>query len=61
MFFVNGLTSNGKDVLVNPDQVLYVASSGLRKGKTALVLTHGQRLLVDQNRDCQAALRGLSR
>jgi uncharacterized protein YlzI (FlbEa/FlbD family) len=49
MFFVRGLTSNGKEVLVNPDQVLYVGSAGLRGAKTALVLTHGKRLIVDQD------------
>jgi len=48
MFFVQGLTSNGKEVLVNPDQVLYVGPIDSR-GKTVLVLTHGQRLLVDQD------------
>jgi uncharacterized protein YlzI (FlbEa/FlbD family) len=48
MFFVRGLTSNGKEVLVNPDQVLYVGPAGMRSGKSALVLTHGKRLIVDQ-------------
>jgi hypothetical protein len=49
MFFVRGLTSNGKVVLVNPDQVLYVGESRMRSGKTAMVLTHGKRLIVDQD------------
>jgi uncharacterized protein YlzI (FlbEa/FlbD family) len=49
MFFVRGLTSNGKEVLVNPDQVLCVGPAGLRSGKSALVLTHGKRLIVDQD------------
>jgi uncharacterized protein YlzI (FlbEa/FlbD family) len=49
MFFVQGLTSNGRGVLVNPDQVLYVGASGPRGAKTAMVLTHGQRLIVDQD------------
>ncbi|MGA2408819.1 MAG: hypothetical protein ABSG46_00310 [Candidatus Binataceae bacterium] len=49
MFFVCGLTSNCEEVLVNPDQVLYVGPAGLRSGKTALVLTHGERLIVDQD------------
>jgi uncharacterized protein YlzI (FlbEa/FlbD family) len=49
MFFVRGLTSNGKEVLVNPDQVLYVGPAGLRSAKTALILTHGKRLVVDQD------------
>ena len=48
MFFVRGLTSSGKEVLVNPDQVLYVGPAGMRRGKSALVLTHGKRLIVDQ-------------
>ena len=49
MFFVRGLTSNGKEVLVNPDQVLYVGPAGLRSAKTALILTHGKRLVVDES------------
>jgi uncharacterized protein YlzI (FlbEa/FlbD family) len=49
MFFVRGLSSNGKEVFVNPDQVLYVRSAGLLRKKTALVLTHGKRLIVDQD------------
>ncbi len=49
MFFVRGLTSNGKEVLVNPDQVLYVGPAGSRTGKTALFLTHNKRLVVDQD------------
>ena len=49
MFFVRGLSSNGKEVFVNPDQVLYVCPAGVRHRKTALVMTHRQRLVVDQN------------
>jgi hypothetical protein len=49
MFFVRGLSSKGKDVFVNPDQVLYVCPAGLLSKKTALVLTHRQRLVVDQD------------
>jgi hypothetical protein len=49
MFFVRGLSSNGKGVFVNPDQVLYVCQSGLLRKKTTLVLTHRARLIVDQD------------
>jgi hypothetical protein len=49
MFFVRGLTSIGKEVLVNPDQVLYVGPAGMWSGKSALVLTHGERLIVEQD------------
>jgi hypothetical protein len=50
MFFVRGLSANGNQVFVNPDQVLYVRSAGIwRRRKTALVLTHNQRLIVDQD------------
>jgi hypothetical protein len=50
MFFVRGLSANGKEVFVNPDQVLYVRSTGVwRRRKTALVLTHRERLIVDQD------------
>jgi len=49
MFFVRGLSSNGKEVFVNPDQVLYVCAAGFMRKKTALVLTHRKRLIVDQN------------
>jgi uncharacterized protein YlzI (FlbEa/FlbD family) len=48
MFFVRGLTSNGKGVFVNPDQVLYVCSNRSRN-RAVLMLTHGQRLIVDQD------------
>jgi hypothetical protein len=48
MFFVPGLTSKGKEVLVNPDQVLYVSPSGAGGKKSILIMTHSQRLLVDQ-------------
>jgi hypothetical protein len=49
MFFVQGLSSNGKEVYVNPDQVLYVRPARLRRSRSALVLTHSRRLIVDQN------------
>jgi hypothetical protein len=49
MFFVRGLSSKGNVVLVNPDQVIYVRAAGFRHNKAALVLTHGKRLIVDQN------------
>jgi hypothetical protein len=48
VFFVRGLSFKGKEILINPDQVLYVHSVGLLHKRTALVLTHGKRLLVDQ-------------
>jgi uncharacterized protein YlzI (FlbEa/FlbD family) len=49
MFFVQGLSSNGKEVYVNPDQVLYVRPARLRRSRSALVLTHRKRLIVDQD------------
>ena len=49
MFFVRGLSSKGKEVFVNPDQVLFVRPAGLLRSKTALVLTHNKRLVVDQD------------
>jgi hypothetical protein len=49
MFFVQGLTSNDKEVLVNPDQVLYVGPSGSGTKGSILMLTHSQRLVVDQD------------
>jgi hypothetical protein len=49
MFFVHGLSSNGKAVLVNPDQVAYVCAAGSKHEKAALVLIHGKQLIVDQN------------
>ena len=49
MFFVRGLSSKGKEVFVNPDQVLYVRPVGKLGKKTELVLTHGKRLIVDQD------------
>ena len=49
MFFVRGLSSGGKEVFVNPDQVLYVCPAGSLRNKAALVLTHRQRLIVDQD------------
>jgi hypothetical protein len=48
VFFVRGLSFKGKEVLINPDQVLYVHSVGLLHKRTALVMTHGRCLLVDQ-------------
>jgi hypothetical protein len=49
MFFVRGLSSRGKEIFVNPDQVLYVCPVGSLRNKAALVLTHRQRLIVDQD------------
>ena len=49
MFFVSGLSSQGKPVLINPDQVLYVRGGGLLRTGTVLVLTHRKRLVVDQD------------
>ena len=43
------MSSNGKEVFVNPDQVLYVCPAGLRRRKTALVMAHSKRLVVDQD------------
>ena len=51
MFFVRGLSSYGKDVFVNPDQVLYVCQVGRLRKKTTLILTHHSRLVVDQDPD----------
>lgn len=49
MFFVRGLTLNGKEILVNPDQVLCVYSVNRIRKKTALLLTNGKCLMVDQS------------
>jgi hypothetical protein len=49
MFFVRRLSSNGNEVFVNPDQVLYVRPVGLLRHKTALMMTHSTRLVVDQD------------
>jgi hypothetical protein len=49
MFFVRGLSSNRKEVLINPDQVLYVCPAGFLRKKSALMLTHSKRLVVDQD------------
>ena len=49
MFFVRGLSSRHKEVLINPDQVLYVRPVGLFKRKSALVFTHRKCLIVDQD------------
>jgi hypothetical protein len=43
------LSSHGNEVFVNPDQVLYVRTVGLRHKKTAFVLTYRKRLMVDQD------------
>jgi len=49
MFFVRGLSSRRQEILVNPDQVLYVRPAGLLRKKSALVLTHGKSLVLDQD------------
>ena len=49
MFFVRGLSFHRQEVLVNPDQVLYVRSAGFLGKKSALVLTHDKLLIVDQD------------
>jgi hypothetical protein len=49
MFFVRGLSSGGKEVFVNPDQVLYVYPAALMGRKTALIFAHRKRLIVDQD------------
>jgi uncharacterized protein YlzI (FlbEa/FlbD family) len=49
MFFVRGLSSRSQEVLINPDQVLYVRPAGLLRKKSAVVLTHGKLLIVDQD------------
>jgi hypothetical protein len=50
MFFVRGLSSHGKEIFVNPGQVLYIGPAGIfRRQKTALRLTHNVRLVVDQD------------
>jgi hypothetical protein len=49
MFFVRGLSSRGQTIFINPDQVLYVCPAGSLRNKAALVLTHRQRLIVDQD------------
>jgi hypothetical protein len=48
MFFVRGLTSNHKEVLINPEQVLYVHKLGPRK--TAVIMANlARRLILDQD------------
>jgi hypothetical protein len=48
MFFVRGLTSNHKEVLINPEQVLYVHRLGPKK--TAMIMAHrARRLIIDQD------------
>jgi hypothetical protein len=49
MFFVRGLSCDGKEVLVNPDQVLYVRPVESQNEKTQLVLTYSKLLIVDQD------------
>jgi hypothetical protein len=49
MFFVTGLTSDGREVFVNPDHVLYARPAGLLRKKTALIMAHRHRLVVDQD------------
>jgi hypothetical protein len=49
LFFVRGLSSNGKEVFINPDQVLYVRPAGLLRKKTALMMSNRKYLLVDQD------------
>jgi hypothetical protein len=49
MFFVRGLSSKGKEVFINPDQVLYVSPTGWQRKGTVLVMTHRKRLVVDQD------------
>jgi hypothetical protein len=49
MFFVRGLSSGGKEVFVNPDQVLYVYQAAPMGKKTALIFTHRKRLIVGQD------------
>ena len=49
VFFVRGLSSNGKEVFINPDQVLYVRPAGLLRKKTALMMSNRKYLLVDQD------------
>jgi hypothetical protein len=48
MMFVQGLTTNHKEVLINPEQVLYVCAVGSKK--SAVVLAHHPgRLILDQD------------
>jgi hypothetical protein len=48
MFFVRGLTSNHKEVLINPEQVLYVHRLGPKR--TAMIMAHrARRLILDQD------------
>jgi uncharacterized protein YlzI (FlbEa/FlbD family) len=49
VFFVRGMSLNGREILINPDQVLYIHPAALQHKRTVLVLTHGKRLTVDQN------------
>jgi hypothetical protein len=46
--FVQGLTSNHKEVLINPEQVLYVCAVG-RKKSAVVLAHHAGRLIVDQD------------
>jgi hypothetical protein len=47
MFFLRGLTSNHEEVLINPEQVLYVRPAGRKR--SALVLAGSSRLILDQD------------
>lgn len=49
MFFVRGLRVNGKEILVNPDQVLYVEPTGLIRSKARLVFAHRKSIIVDED------------
>jgi hypothetical protein len=46
--FVQGLTSNHREVLINPEQVLYVCAVG-RKKSAVVLAHHAGRLIVDQD------------
>jgi hypothetical protein len=48
MFFVRGLTSNHKAVLINPEQVLYIREVDHKKSALALAHHHGH-LMLDQD------------
>ena len=45
--FGRGLTSNQKEILINPEQVLYARKAGHRK--SILVLASGSELVLDQD------------
>ena len=46
--FVQRLTCNHKEVLINPEQVLYVRAVGSKKS-AAVLAHHSGRLIVDQD------------